>query len=95
MLSDGRTRELAVRSAADAHLIILSFAGKSELPSRIKEWIERWAPLAKRDPALVTLTDQKTGANATSHTYLREIVEMHGIDFFPHSNAIPRVGHRE
>jgi hypothetical protein len=95
MLSDSRTSELAVRSAADAHLVILSFAGKTELPARIRDWIERWARLAKRDPALVSLTDEKVGPNTTTQAYLREILELHGIDFFPHNTSVSRAGHLE
>lgn len=95
MLSDFQTSELAVRSAADAHLVILSFAGKTELPSRIRDWIERWVRLAKREPAFVTLTDQKAGPNTTTQAYLREILESHGIDFFPHSASVPQMGHLE
>lgn len=95
MLGDPRTLQLAAQSAADAHLAILSFAGKTTLPPWIKDWIERWVRLAKRKSALVTLTDHKAGPSATTHAYLRDILESHGIDFFPHSTSVSRLSHLE
>ena len=42
VLGDPETLRLATDSAADAHLVILSFSGRTELPAAIKNWIARW-----------------------------------------------------
>jgi hypothetical protein len=97
ILGESETFELAARSAADAHLLILSFAGTTHLPRTVKDWIERWVRIARHKPALVTLTDQKaTGRRATvTNSYLEKMMASHGIDFFPHGASVLRVLHLE
>ena len=96
ILKERETFELAVRSAAEAHLIILCFAG-AHLPRTVKDWTERWVSLARHKPAFVTLTDQTaTGkGSAAAHSYLQKILGAHGIDFFPHGASGSRVLHLE
>ena len=96
ILSEPETFELAERSAAEAHLLVLSFAG-THLPRAIKDWIERWVRIAKHKPALVTLTDQRASGKAgtATHAYLEKILGSHGIDFFPHGASASRVLHLE
>jgi hypothetical protein len=97
ILSEPQTFELATSSAADAHLLILSFAGTAHLPRTVKDWIERWVRIATHKPALVTLTDQKaTGKRViATDSYLQKILGSHGIDFFPHGASTSRVLHLE
>jgi hypothetical protein len=92
ILREPETFSLAVQSAAEAHLLILCFAG-AHLPRTVRDWIERWARTAKYKPALVTLTDQKaTGKGGlATHSYLEKILGSHGIDFFPHGASSSRV----
>ena len=98
MLRNRRNLQLAARSAAHANLVILSFTGNTELPAKIKDWIERWASLTdSQDLAFVTLTDHKPQENTSvaTDTYLRRIVEPRKIDFFPHRSSAPSKIYRE
>jgi hypothetical protein len=96
ILRERETFELAVQSAGDAHLLILCFAG-GRLPRTVKDWIERWVRIARHQPALVTLTDQKASSKGrpATHSYLQKILGAHGIDFFPHGASSSRVLHLE
>ena len=97
ILSEPETFELAAGSAADTHLLILSFSGSTNLPRPAKDWIERWVGIATHHPALVTLMDQKAAGKRglATHSYLQKILGSHGIDFFPHSASVSRVLHLE
>ena len=55
ILREPESLELAARSAADAHLLILACSGTTRLPSTMKDWLEQWARLATNTPAFVTL----------------------------------------
>ncbi len=98
VLRDPQSLVLAVRSAADAHLVILSLTGNAILPANVKNWVERWVKLASnQNSALVTLHKAKSGTATETHSYLRRIVEPHKIDFFPHctSGSAFRMSHPE
>jgi hypothetical protein len=97
ILSEPETFELAAGSAAEAHLLILSFSGTTHLPRTAKDWIERWVRIATHQPALVTLMDQKAPGKTglATHSYLPKILESHRIDFFPHGASVSRVLHLE
>jgi hypothetical protein len=90
LLGDPETLLLAARSAADAHLVILSLTGNKVLPANVKDWVQNWARLGKdQGSALVTLVDHKATAGMVTATYsfLRRIIEPRKIDFFPYSTA--------
>ena len=97
ILREPQTFEVTARSAAEAQLLILSFASTSRLPPTIKHWIERWVRIARHKPALVTLMDQQANAKAgaATHAYLQRILESHGIDFFPHGTSTSHALHLE
>lgn len=97
VLGDPETLRLATDSAADAHLVILSFSGRTELPAAIKNWVARWVRLVKHKPALVTLLDPKAkvGTRAATHAYLREMLAAYGIEFFAQSAPAIRICHPE
>jgi hypothetical protein len=97
ILREPETFELAAGSAVDAHLLILSFSGTTNLPRTAKDWIERWARIATHQPALVTLMDQKAPGKRglAAHSYLQKMVASHGIDFFPHGASVSRALHLE
>jgi hypothetical protein len=87
LLNDPQTRLLAARSAADAHLIILSFSGTASLPADVKTWVRQWLRLAgDQSAALVTLIDRKSKSEVISaiYSYLRRVTGPRKIDFFPH-----------
>ena len=98
ILRDAQTLRLAVTSAVDANLIILSLSGHAKLPSSVKNWLQRWSCLARdRNAAVVTLLDDNKNADATTrtHAYLRQLLGSRKIDFFPHSPSVSRVTHLE
>ena len=98
MLAEPQTLHLAARSAADASLVILSSTGATELPARVKDWVERWVRFANsQNSALLTLVDHKakSGTAAATHSYLRRIVEARRIDFFPHCTSGFTLRYRE
>jgi len=97
ILREPESFELAARSAADAHLLILACSGTTRLPSTMKYWLEQWARLATNKPAFVTLTNQKANARvgAAMHSYLQKILTPHGIHLFPHGGSVSRVLHLE
>ena len=87
LLSDTPTRLLAGRSAADAHLVILSFSGSASLPADVKTWVRQWLKLANdQSAALVTLIDRKSNSAVISaiYSYLRRATRPRKIGFFPH-----------
>jgi hypothetical protein len=90
LLDEPETLLLAARSAADAHLVILSFTGDAILPANVKDWVQRWVRLCKEEnSALVTLVDHKakSGMIAPTYSFLRRIIESRKIAFIPHSTA--------
>ncbi|HEY5777674.1 MAG TPA: hypothetical protein VIT00_02990 [Terrimicrobiaceae bacterium] len=98
VLGDQKTHRLAVRSAADAHLVILSLVGNAPLPPSVMDWVERWSWLVgQRNSALVTLMGDKKIAEtvAETHAYLHRILGSRKIDFFPHSTSVLRMSHLE
>lgn len=97
ILREPESFELAARSAADAHLLILACSGTTRLPSTMKYWLEQWARLATNTPAFVTLTNQKANARVgpAMHSYLQKILTPHGIHLFPHGGSVSRVLHLE
>lgn len=97
VLGDPKTLRLAADSAADAHLVILSLSGRTELPAVIRNWVARWVRLVKHKSALVTLLDPKAkaGPRAATLAYLREMLEANGIEFFPQSTSTIRLCHLE
>jgi hypothetical protein len=79
-------RKLAIESAAQADLVILSLHGKAGLPVDIREWIETWSKLIiGKDLALITLVDKSTmrdGTNASALVYLKRLAKRTKVDFF-------------
>lgn len=77
-----KLREIAVKDAAQADIIIVSSHGGSELPSDVKLWVESWLKQPLKALALVALFDgQREGASA-SRAYLVAAAKRAGIGFF-------------
>jgi len=98
LLGDPETLLSAARSAAHAHLVILSFTGNAVLPANVKDWVQHWVRLGKdQSSALVTLVDHKAKSGMVDATYsfLRRIIEPRKIDFFPHCTSALRMSHPE
>jgi hypothetical protein len=79
-------RKLAIDSAAQADVVILSLHGKAGLPVDIREWMETWSRLIiGKDLALITLVDKSTmrdGTNASALVYLKRLAKKTRVDFF-------------
>jgi len=79
-------RKLAIDSAAQADVVILSLHGKAGLPADIREWIETWSKLIiGKDLALIALVEKSTtrdGTNASALPYLKRLAKRTKVDFF-------------
>jgi hypothetical protein len=84
VLSIPKLREIAVKDALTADIIILSGHG-DELPGHVTTWIESWLMEARNALALVALLD---GANTTgrqrcaTREYLARVAERGKMEFF-------------
>ena len=78
-------RELAVREANDAAMIVISLQGNNELPRTVKSWVEGWSARPQRgQAALVTLfhPEEESWVERQTHVaYLRQMAEDRGLDF--------------
>ncbi len=82
-------RNAAASAARKADVVILSVSGHTELPVRIRAWLDLWLWLLdKEHPALVALFDSSAPRNIPSiRTYLSSLARRDGIDFFSHEFA--------
>jgi hypothetical protein len=83
-------RECAVTEAANSEMIIVSFRGNTELAPHVKCWLES-LPGRSQDgqAALVALPNfaVEDGARHADISYLRQIAESRGMDFFCHRSG--------
>ena len=82
-LKKSATAEQNLIDAADAHLIVIAARHAQSLPSRLREWLERWAALRRiQDAALAVIND---GIHAdfikTVSPELTMLVQKHGLNF--------------
>jgi len=83
VLSIGKLREVAVKDAALADIIILACRG-DVLPAYVKDWIESWVEQTGHPLALVALlgNSQTLGSIGAVHNYLASIAQQAGMEFF-------------
>lgn len=88
VLSIPKLREIALKDAATADIVIVS-CHDGELPAQVKSWIDGWLAEGVRPLALVALIDQPTEDNAQSfatRAYLAEIAKRGQMEFFAQSD---------
>src|SRR5213593_853850 len=86
LLSHDQLRQEAAAEAAKADVIVVSVSGAVELPAHVQTWVEDWQT-AKRggQSALVALIDpRRVTRNGPPPlcSFLREVAEKAGMDFF-------------
>ena len=86
LLAEPLLSEQAVREAAAADVIILSFHGRSELPAQVRTWLNRW--LACKEPrpyALALLLNSEEVSQGAENPLLacvRQVAAAAGADLF-------------
>ena len=88
VLGNLKMKEMAVKDAVSADLIIISTHGIGDLPQAVKSWIEQWSAQKGHAMALVTLVDrpavlaEDTFGVASLRSYLQTAARRAHIDFF-------------
>jgi hypothetical protein len=91
VLSIPKLREIAVRDAACADIIIISSHG-GEFPDPVIKWIESWLMQGTSALALVALFDGDDLRRESSHpmrTYLADVAHRAGVEFFAQPDEWP------
>lgn len=92
LLRHDTLRECAAKEAANAEMIVLSYRGTTELPPHVKCWVESLPSRPQSGQgALVVLVKFPDGwAQAQPDiSYLRQIAESRGLDFFCNRDETP------
>ena len=92
VLSISKLREMAVKDAVQADVIIISSHGGDELPEPVKAWIESW--LAERGTAMALVALFECSQDDWPRTrpiraYLEGIAGRGGMEFFSQSDGWP------
>jgi sulfite reductase alpha subunit-like flavoprotein len=87
VLTNAKMKEMAVKDAVMADLIIVSAHGLGELPREVKSWIEQWVPQKSNAmAALAALVNPPDGDHAphaeSIRRYLQDVAQRAGIGFF-------------
>lgn len=88
VLSIPKLREIAVRDAATADIIIISGHG-GELPAHVKSWVESWLDTPGTTLALVGLFDQQSPETWVTREYLAEAARRGKMAFFAQPDDWP------
>ena len=92
VLGNTKMREMAVKDAAAADLIIISTHGIGDLPVEVKSWIDHWVAEKGHAMALVTLVDRPVGEgseNGSIRSYLQSVARKAKMDFFAQPDDWP------
>jgi hypothetical protein len=83
----------AVRAAAKAHVMVVSFRDAGVLPPSLCEWVEAWMPRRiLTGGALVALIGVPAQPNAPcgqAYAYVEAVARRAGLDFLPHERKLP------
>ena len=91
VLNIPKLREIAVRDASAADIIIISSHGE-ELPDHVRKWIESWLMQGSHALALVALferTDESMVAPFSARSYLSDVARRGGMEFFAQPDEWP------
>lgn len=92
VLGNSKLKEMAVKDATEADLIIVSTHGIGELPPEVKSWLDQWLAQKGHAMALVTLVDrpQTDGLERSSiRSYLQALARKAKMDFFAQPDDWP------
>jgi hypothetical protein len=97
VLSIPKLREIAVRDAAMADIILISSHGEP-LPEYVKKWTESWLMEGTQALALVVLFDrpetQSGAASSPLREYLADVAKRGRMEFFAQPDVWPSIGRR-
>jgi hypothetical protein len=83
----------AVREAARAHVLVVSFRDGGALPPCLCEWVEAWTPHRTGSGgalvALIGVAPKPSGQYGQAYTYLETVARQAGLDFLPHERKLP------
>jgi hypothetical protein len=91
VLSIPKLREIAVRDASTADIIIISSHGEA-LPDHVRKWIESWLMGGTHALALVALFERTNDSMATPfsiRSYLVDVARRGGMEFFAQPDEWP------
>jgi len=84
-----KLKQMAAKDAVAADIIIISAHGTNELPPEVKGWIELWSKEKVHAMALVGLFDAGECAHNPVRTYLEEVTDHLGLEFFAQPGLWP------
>jgi hypothetical protein len=88
VLSIPKLREIAVRDAATADIVIISSHG-GELPAHVKSWVESWLEKPGTTLALVGLFDHQSPETWVTREYLAQAARRGKMAFFAQPDDWP------
>jgi hypothetical protein len=88
VLSIPKLREIAVRDAATADIVVISCHG-GELPAHVKSWFESWLEKSGTTLALVGLFDHQSPETWATREYLAEAARRGKMAFFAQPDDWP------
>ena len=90
VLSIPKLREIAVKDAAMADIIIISSHGE-EFPEHVRKWIESFLMESSHALALVALCEKAEGSSASpgARGYLADVARRGGMEFFAQPDEWP------
>jgi hypothetical protein len=83
----------AVRAAAEAHVLVISFRDKGLFPPRFCDWAEAWVRHRSAEGAMVALIGVQPRPDATdgqARAYLESVARRGGLDFLPRERKLPK-----
>jgi hypothetical protein len=84
-----KLKQIAAKDAAAADVIIISAHGVNDLPPEVKAWIELWRKEKTRAMALVGLFDAAECASNPVRSYLENVAQRSGLEFFAQPGLWP------
>jgi len=91
VLSIPKLREIAIRDAVMADIIIISSHGDA-MPEHVTKWIEGWVKEGTQALALVALIEgpeDRLGGSSALRAYLAEVAKRGGMEFFAQPDQWP------
>lgn len=85
-----KLREMAVRDAATADILLVSCHGGTDLPAEVKHWLESWLQAPGEPLALVALFDRPREHTLAIRSYLASVARRAKTAFFAQPDDWPQ-----
>jgi hypothetical protein len=92
VLNIPKLREMAVRDATQADIVLISSHGRGDLPDAVKSWIDCWLAEPRNAIALVALfacPREETARTRVIRAYLASVAKQGKIEFFAQPDDWP------